>query len=168
MKLNLHFFAASLLASVFCSCQLLTEQVIVTPLPVSELPKDVASVIAKERPDFVPAEVQKKVRGERTYYDVEGEASGAEIEFDVLMTEEGPQIVEIQRDLTWSQVPNDVRNTYDQKTKAAEPVRIIESVQTDQSIIYEFFLEGKPADPSFEIQTANGSPPKLLKERAEH
>ena len=43
------------------------------------------------------------MRDGRVYYDVEGELPGdVEIEFDVLMTEQGPKIVEIQRDIVWS------------------------------------------------------------------
>lgn len=159
--------ACSLIAFISC-CHPHQDKVAVQSIPVANLPKDVAHIIAKRNPGFVPMEVQKKVRGDRTYYDVEGESAGAEIEFDILMTDAGPVIVETQRDLKWLQVPADVRKTYTEQTQAAEPVRVIESVQTDDSIIYEFFLEGKPADPSFEIRSVKGSAPKLLTERAEH
>lgn len=153
---------------VLFACQSQQEEVIITPVAVSELPTDILDVINAERPDFTPEEIEKKVRAGRTYYDIEGEASGAEIEFDVLITEAGPSIVEIQRDLAWSDVPAAVRETYARETDAETPVRIIESVQTDGAIIYELFLAGTPSDPSFEIRTRENADPELLSERWEH
>ncbi len=165
---NLLIITATALLAFLSSCQPMQDDVVVSTLLVADIPTDVAAVISAHRPDFVPEEVQKKVRGKRTYYDIEGESAGAEIEFDILMTQAGPKIVEIQRDLAWTNLPADVRTTYKRDTKAAEPVRIIESVQTDESIVYEFFLEGRPSEPSFEICKVQGQAPKLLTERAEH
>ena len=51
------------------------------------------SFIAADSPNFKATEVLKKVRDGRVYYDVEGELPGGEeIEFDVLMTKNGPEI----------------------------------------------------------------------------
>lgn len=158
------------LSAVVClaACQTSDQDVIITSVEVAELPADILSVVKTARPDFVPQEIEKKVRASRTYYDIEGTSSGMEIEFDVLMTETGPTIVEIQRDLAWSDVPASVRETYAREIGADTAVRIIESIQSDHSIIYELFLAGAPSEPSFEIRTRDDAPPQLLSKRWEH
>ena len=168
MNRSLTLLSTAALIAAFSSCQPVNQGSAASNLAAGDIPTNVAALIAKRRPDFVAKEVQKKVRGERTYYDIEGTSRGAEIEFDVLMTKSGPKIVEIQRDLKWTQVPLIVRATYRRETKAAEPIRIIESVQTDDSIIYEFFLSGPPSGPRYEIRTAKGQAPELLTKPGKH
>ena len=142
---------------------------ITTEIALSDVPQSVSDVVMAARGDFEMAEVLKKVRDGRTYYDVEGEVSGGiEIEFDVLMTEHGPKIVEIQRDLVWNDVPQKARNVVDvANTGNLEIVRVIESVQTDDSIIYEVFVAGHSDGPRFEVQTKDAQV-KLLPERWKH
>ena len=142
---------------------------VVTEIALSDVPQSVQAVVTAARADFTMTEVLKKERGERVYYDVEGElASGEEIEFDVLMTEAGPQIVEIQRDILWAQVPAGARALVDGANKdGADIVRVIESRQTDDSIIYEIFIAGHKSDPRFEAQVKDGKA-TLLPERWEH
>jgi len=142
---------------------------ITTEIALSDVPQSVSDVVMAARADFEMAEVLKKVRDGRTYYDVEGEvSSGIEIEFDVLMTEHGPKIVEIQRDLAWGDVPQKARTVVDTaNTDNLEIVRIIESVQTDDSIIYEIFVTGQSDGPRFEVQTKDAQV-KLLPERWKH
>ena len=140
-----------------------------TEVALSDVPQAVKDVVTAARGDFQMAEVLKKVRDGRVYYDVEGEVSGGvEIEFDVLMTEQGPKIVEIQRDLAWADVPLSARHVVDEANKdTLEIVRIIESLQTDQSIIYEVFVAGQSDGPRFEVQAKDGQV-KLLPERWKH
>lgn len=156
------------LLTALSGCQTVDDEVLITSIAVTDLPASVSAAILEQRPDFAAEEVQQKIRSGRTYYDVEGLASDKEIEFDILMTDNGPVIVETQRDLTWSSVPEDVREIYARETGAAEPVRIIESIQTDGAIIYEMFVEGVPDDPSYEIRVTEGGPPELLSGRWEH
>jgi len=141
----------------------------VTEIELADVPQSVQTLVLSARDGFEMVEVLKKVRGDRTYYDVEGELpSGDEIEFDVLMTAAGPEIVEIQRDILWSQVPQDARAVVQGANKdALEIARIIESIQTDESIIYEIFVAGHKSDPRFEVQVKNGVS-KLLTSRWEH
>lgn len=141
----------------------------VTQVELADVPAAVKAVVMDARSDFDMQEVQKKVRDGRIYYDVEGKLpDGSEIEFDVLMTEAGPQIVEVQRDLDWAVVPADARALVDAANKDGLRIaRIIESVQTDSSIIYEVFVSDHPSDPRYEVQIQNGQA-KLLKERWEH
>lgn len=139
-------------------------------IPLTDVPEDVTSMVTTAYPGFTPVEVIKKVRDGKTYFDVEGELKGGnEIEFDVLMTDAGPEIVEIQRDINPRLIPTNVREILDDaNSENLEIARVIESVQTnDNSIIYEIFVDGQPAEPSFEVQVI-GEEANLLAERAEH
>ncbi len=121
------------------------------------LPSGLLELIAAERPGFVYGEHERKDRDGRTYYDVEGRLqNGEEIEFDILMTPQGPQIVEIQRDLDWDDVPAAVQALALGGSGGAIPVRTIESVQTDGAVIYEVFAAGQPAEPAQEIRVKAG------------
>ena len=144
------------------------DEVETTEIAPSDLPASVVKVISAERPEFSVEEVLKKVRDGRIYYDVEGELSdGSELEFDVLMTDAGAQIVEIQRALDWGDVPADIKAIALEASDGAEPVRIIESLQTDGAVIYELFAEGQPADPAWEVRLYGGQA-ELLTERWMH
>jgi len=144
------------------------EDVKIEEVSVADLPSKVLSLVTSKREGFQPIEVQKKTRSGRVYYDIEGELNdGSELEFDVLMTPAGPEIVEIQRDLPFDAIPNSVREIALKASGGDMPARIIESVQVDDSIIYEFFLEGKPKDPAFEVKFSGGEA-SLLTERWEH
>ena len=145
------------------------EDVVITEIDPSDLPASVLTAIAQERADFEIEEVLKKVRdGSRTYYDVEGEVGdGSELEFDILMNGDEAQIVEIQRDLEWETVPEEVRAIALEASDGAIPVRTIESTQTDGAVIYEFFKNGAPSDPSWEVRV-HGGKAELLDERWIH
>lgn len=136
--------------------------------PDLDAPASVLALVAEQRDDFTPLEVEKKVRDGRVYYDIEGVLDdGSELEFDILMTKDGPKVVEIQRDIPWSAVPGDVKTITLDATKGSVPVRIIEGKQTDGSIIYEMFADGKPSEPAIEVRVENGVA-TLLEERWPH
>jgi len=142
----------------------------ITEIPLADVPEDITSMVTAAYPGFTPVEVLRKVRDGKTYFDVEGELKGgSELEFDVLMTAAGPEIVEIQRDIDPRLIPTIARKILDDaNSESLEVVRVIESVQTENnSIIYEIFVEGHPSDPTFEIQV-DGEDAKLLTERAKH
>ena len=150
--------AAASLSLVAACATAATDEVVITEIPVDALPPSVPQAIAAERDGFTIGEVLRKVRDGRTYYDVEGElADGSELEFDILMGADGSaEIVEIQRDLEWADVPPEVRDAALVASDGELPVRIIESVQTDGSVIYELFAEGQPADPAYEVRVHAG------------
>ena len=149
-------------------CQTAPPEAVITEIAAEDLPASVSMVIAAERPDFAVTEVLKKVRGTRVYYDVEGDLpDGSEIEFDVLMDGDAAQIVEIQRDLDWANVPTEVRTKALAASEGAIPVRTIESTQTDGAVIYEFFAANKPKDPAYEVRVHQGAV-ELLSERWIH
>lgn len=140
----------------------------ITDLAIEQIPEDVMASVrdaSRDLPGFSISEAQKKVRDGRTYYDIEGvSADGREIEFDILIGSNGPEIVEIQRDLNWADVPGPVS----QALPGIEPARVIESLQTDGTIIYELFAPGHPADPEIEIALDTNGAVSILDERWPH
>ncbi len=137
-------------------------------IAVADVPAVVVALIKARQADFTIEEVVQKKRDGRTYLDVEGTlADGSELEFDILMTGDTPEIVEVQRDVGFETLEADLQSMALEANKGQTPVRIIESVQTDQTIVYEFFAEGRPKEPAFEIQVGAGAP-KLLDEKWRH
>lgn len=135
------------------------------PVAVKDLDPAVVAVVTAAAPGIVITEAEHKPRDGRRYYDVEGRLpNGSEIEFDLLLTASGWQVVEVQRDIAWADAPAPVRAA---TPKGATPVRVIESKQTDGSIIYELFAAGQPKDPAIEVMWKNGQA-KVLAERWPH
>lgn len=159
MKPSTKIYLATVCFSLLAACASTSSgDVVITEIAPDALPASVADAIAAERDGFTVEEVLRKVRDGRTYYDVEGELSdGSELEFDVLMGKDGSaEIVEIQRDLEWETVPAEAQAIVLEASAGQKPVRIIESVQTDGSVIYEFFAEGQPSDPAWEVRSHAG------------
>jgi hypothetical protein len=134
----------------------------------AELPPEVAAAVRAAEPRMTIAEAELKERDGRRYYDVEGTLpGGAEIELDLLQTPGGWQVVEIQRDIAWSETPGPVRAAAAAPTKGVAPARVIESRQTDGTVIYELFAPGQPKDPAVEVAWRDGAA-KVLTERWPH
>lgn len=123
---------------------------------LSDVPNNVKSVILENNPDFKMLEAEKELKHGNTYFDIEGlDAQGNEIEFDMLLGEDGSwSIAEIQRDLTLEQCPTPVTNLYKQKVEGVEPQRIIESDQGDGVIVYEFYTLEDGKEEKYEIKLA--------------
>lgn len=135
------------------------------PVAVKDLDPAVVVVVTAAAPGIVITEAEHKPRDGRRYYDVEGRLpNGSEIEFDLLLTPSGWQVAEIQRDIAWADAPAPVRAA---TPKGAQPVRVIESKQTDGSIVYELFAAGQPKDPAIEVMWKDGQA-KVLAERWPH
>ena len=71
-------------------------------------------------------------------------------------------VLEVQRDIAWSTVPETVRATAAAAPGSFEPVRVIESTQTvDGSVVYELFRaaeDGIPSrGPDMEVRWHEGS-----------
>jgi len=137
----------------------------VTDLTLEEIPAEVRVLADGAAEGFRISQAQKKIRDGRTYYDVEGGLpDGSELEFDILMTPAGPEIVETQRDIAWADAPESVRAA----APGVAPARVIESTQTDGMVIYELFALERPADPAMEIALRPDGTVGLLKERWLH
>lgn len=134
------------------------------PALADTVPADVAAAVKKAMPQMTISEAELKERDGRRYYDVEGTLpDGSEIELDMLQTSQGWEVVEIQRDIAWASAPAPVRAA----AGRAEPVRVIESRQTDGTVIYELFAQGQPKDPALEVKWRDGKA-ELLTSRWPH
>lgn len=109
-------------------------------LSIADVPSDVLALARSARPDLNFEAADMDIRNGIQYYDVEGtNAQGEEIELDIMQDGQSWKIVEIQRDLEFADIPEDVRTVYDAHV-SAKPARIIESDQDNGMIIYEFYV----------------------------
>ena len=114
------------------------------------------------------AEVERKEREDRVYYDVEGaRPDGSEVELDIQQTGDRFEVVEIQRDVAFADMPEAVQTTARAATGAFAPERIIESRQMEGGVIYELFAAGQPAEPAMEVRVRDGKA-EVLTERWPH
>lgn len=142
--------------------------VVITELSAADVPEAVRAAAMAASPEMTILGAEKKVREGRVYFDVEGELpDGSEIELDMLETADGVEVVEIQRDLDWGDVPAMARDAAVAVKADVAPVRVIESKQTDGSVIYELFAEGQPGDPAMEVRVMDGAA-EVLAERWPH
>lgn len=136
--------------------------------PAAGLPADVVAAVREAEPRMTIVEAELKERDGRRYYDVEGTLpGGAEIELDLLHTSKGWEVVEIQRDIPWSEAPHPVHEAAAGPTKGVAPARVIESRQTDGTVIYELFAPGQPKEPAVEVTWKDGAA-KVLTEKWPH
>ena len=121
------------------------------------IPAEVRALAEKSVPGMTIAEAERKEREGRVYWDVEGKcADGSEVELDILQDGASYTLVEIQRDLAWAEMPQAAASAARAAPGAFTPVRVIESVQADGSIVYELFADGKPGEPAMEVQMKDG------------
>jgi len=140
----------------------------VTEVAASDLPPDLLIAVTNAVPGIQITGAERKEREDRVYYDVEGKrADGTEVELDLLQQGNRYSVVEIQRDIAWAEAPEAARTAAVTSGKAFEPVRVIESKQTDGSVIYELFAEGAPTKPSLEVRIVDGKA-EVLKEEWKH
>ena len=140
----------------------------VTEVDAANLPPELVSVVTGAVPGMQIEGAERKERDDRVYFDVEGKrADGSEVELDVLQEGNTYKVVEIQRDISWSEAPEIARTAAAASEKVFEPVRVIESTQTDGSVIYELFAEGAPKKPALEVRVTDGKA-EVLKEEWLH
>lgn len=141
---------------------------IITPLTPAELPPALTAEVLAAAPGLTITGAERKQREDRIYFDVAGRRpDGAEIELDVQQINDRFDVVEIQRDLAFDDMPEPVRALTATALGQVRPARIIESVQKDGITIFELFAPGQPIEPSAEIRFADGEA-RLLTERWPH
>jgi uncharacterized membrane protein YkoI len=132
------------------------------------LPAPLRALAEKSVPGIVIAEAERKEREGRVYYDVEGRRpDGSAVELDVLQDGQEYKVVEIQRDIDWADAPAAARAAAKAQKGSFAPERVIESTQTDGSVIYELFAPGRKEEPAMEVRIANGKA-EVLTERWQH
>lgn len=150
-------FALSVLAAMIQVALPQGPPTTITPLAPAELPPALTARVVAASPGLVITGAERKEREGRIYFDVAGQRpDGSEIELDVQQTDDVFDIVEIQRDLAFDDMPGPVRTLAATALGSDRPARIIESVQKDGVVIYELFAPEQPTEPSAEIRYAGG------------
>lgn len=140
----------------------------VSNVAADALPAELRAVAEKSVPGMIIDEAERKEREGRVYYDIEGRRpDGSAVELDVLQDGAEYRLVEIQRDIAWADAPAPVRAAAAAQKGAFTPERVIESTQTDGTVIYELFAPGRKVEPAMEV-TLVGGKAKALTERWEH
>jgi hypothetical protein len=126
----------------------------------SSVPADVAAVASAAAPGMTITSGELSEGNDE--YEVTGMLpNGDEIELDMVQSNGAWTVLEIQRDVAWSSVPEPVRAAAAAAPDSFEPVRVIESRQTaDGSVVYELFRatgDGSPTGgPAMEVRWHEG------------
>lgn len=140
----------------------------ISEVAATALPAGLAALIQQTVPGMIVDEAERKEREGRVYFDVEGKRpDGSEVELDVLQEGGSFRVVEIQRDIDWRQAPVTVTAAARAAPGYFDPDRVIESRQTDGSVIYELFAPGRRDEPAMEVRLQDGKA-ALLTERWDH
>ncbi|SKB89202.1 hypothetical protein [Sphingopyxis flava] len=123
----------------------------------ANLPAGVREAVLSRVPGMTITGAERKQRDGMIFYDVEGtRPDGSEVELDLLEDKGRFTIVEVQRDIRWAEAPAPVIAAARAAPDAFEPVRVIESMQEDGTVIYELFAAGNPEEPASEIDWKDG------------
>lgn len=135
-------------------------------LALSDIPAQAFAEVKAIEAKFIPKEVEKEYKNGNEYLDLEGEVNGQEIEFDMLKTDAGWKVVEIQRDITWEQLPKPVASELKAKAASVKPKRIIESKQYGKNLtVFELYsVDEKGKESKLEVKLQNGIATILDKE----
>lgn len=140
----------------------------VSEVAAASVPVELSALIERTVPGMKVLEAERKERSGRVYYDVEGtRPDGSEVELDILEGGGRYTVVEIQRDIAWTQAPAPVIAAANAAPDAFAPERVIESTQTDGSVIYELFAPGRHDEPAVEVRLKDGRA-AVLDERNPH
>lgn len=140
----------------------------VSNVAADALPAPLRALAERHVPGITIDEAERKEREGRVYYDIEGRRpDGSAIELDVLQDGADYRLVEMQRDIAWSEAPQAAQNAAKAQKGAFAPERVIESTQTDGTVIYELFAPGRKDEPAMEVKMADGKA-EVLTERWEH
>ncbi len=127
-------------------------------LAIEDVPLGAMALIKSSFPGFQADEVEQESKHGNVYLDIEGQLAGKETEFDLLQTPDGWKIVEVQRDIEWLALPEQVAVEFSEKQPGPKPARIIESVQYGTAItIYElYFVDTAGVESKQEIKFEDG------------
>ena len=105
----------------------------------SGVPAEIAAAVSAASPGITIT--SGELDAPNNEYEVTGTMpNGDEVEFDMVQSNGAWTVLEIQRDVAWSSVPEPVRAAAAAAPKPVEPVRVIESRQAaDGSVVYELF-----------------------------
>ncbi len=157
-KVQLAFIAVALAAA---ACSRPASERPQPEAAASPVPRDVAALVLAAAPGITIASGEFSAGNDQ--YEVTGTLpNGNEIELDMVQSNGAWTVLEIQRDVAWSAVPELVRAAAAAAPESFEPVRVIESTQAaDGSVVYELFRaveDGSPSrGPAMEVRWHEGS-----------
>jgi hypothetical protein len=114
----------------------------------STVPEDIAAIATAAAPGITITGGELSAGDDQ--YEVTGTLpNGDEIELDMVQVDGAWTVLELQRDVPWSTVPEPVRAAAAAAPDAFEPVRVIESTQAaDGAVVYELFRAPQGGSPS--------------------
>ena len=154
------FSALAALTLAAAACSQPASETAAPPAAASAVPAEVASAVSAAAPGVTITNGEPDAANEE--YEVTGTMpNGDEIELDLVQSNGAWTVMEIQRDVPWSSVPEPVRAAAAAAPNAFEPVRVIESRQpADGSVIFELFAavqSGSPGGgPAMEVRWHDG------------
>lgn len=123
----------------------------------TDLPAGVRDAVLARVPGMTIVEAERKERAGRIFFDVEGtRPDGSAVELDLIEEAGAYRVVEMQRDIAWTDAPAPVRSAAGAAADAFTPARVIESTQEDGTIVYELFAPGKTDEPAAEVNWKDG------------
>ena len=129
----------------------------ISTVAATDLPQGVRNAVLARVPGMKIAEAERKARGGKIFFDVEGmRPDGSEVELDLIEEAGQYRVVEMQRDIAWADAPAAVRTAAGAAGDAFTPARVIESTQEDGTVGYELFAPGKADEPATEVNWKDG------------
>jgi hypothetical protein len=154
-------YALTALALAAAACSPPASETTSPQATASAVPPEIAAVASAAAPDITIT--NGELDAANNEYEVTGTLpNGDEIELDLVQSNGAWTVLEIQRDVAWSSVPEPVRAAAAAAPNSFEPVRVIESKQPeDGSVIFELFSaegqDGSPAGgPAMEVRWHDG------------
>ena len=94
----------------------------ISKVAAADLPPGVRDAVLAKVPGMTIAEAERKERGGKIFYDVEGtRPDGSEVELDLIEEAGKYRVVEMQRDIAWADAPAPVRTAAPPSVVAAAP-----------------------------------------------
>lgn len=150
-------YALTALALAAAACSPPASETTPPQAAASAVPAEIAAVVSVATPGITIT--NGELNAGNNEYEVAGTMpNGDEIELDLVQSNGAWTVLEIQRDVAWSSVPEPVRAAATAAPNSFEPVRVIESKQAgDGWVIFELFSaedqDGSPAGgPAMEVR----------------
>ncbi|MBH97269.1 MAG: hypothetical protein CMM56_02330 [Rhodospirillaceae bacterium] len=143
------------------ACSPPSSETVQSNISTSGVSGDVSALVMAAVPDITILGGELNASGDQ--YEVTGTLpNGDELEIDMVQADGVWTIIEIQRDIEWSTVPQLVQAAVAAIPNSFEPVRVIESKQAvDGSVVYELFEafgDGTPyGGPDLEVRWHEGN-----------
>jgi hypothetical protein len=157
---RLHF-ALTAMALAAAACSPPASDPAAPQAAASGVPGEIAAAVAAAAPGITITNGELDANNDE--YEVTGTTPGGdELELDLVQRNGAWTVLEIQRDVPWSSVPEPVRAAATAAPNSFEPVRVIESTQpVDGSVVYELFSAadqegGAAGGPSMEVRWHDG------------